>query len=1360
MQPTSRKSSRSQQKFSGDVQKKLALIQELQENIQARPGTQAERAKSLGITQPRLNDLINGRAEKFSLDAVVSLAAKAGLRVDLNLQQVSLPRPRNRRQANQRASRTVFAPAPSELGYLRPDEATGLILNLLRCEATAVGLSPKDVVCSLSTNLPDGGIDAKVEKNCRSGHLLKPGNTHFQIKTGMTFKPWQRSSLRKELLGKANAIPSKELLGKAVRTCMDEQSTYTLITLGHDLTPQQHSESLSTLRELFRDCGYSDPKIELHGQGQLAGELDRFPSLCLDLVGLSDGGFLSLDGWRRNAQMCVPLCLGDAQNDFVSKLRVAVGDNTCQHVRVVGEPGIGKTRLVLEALSTEALAPSVIYVSTGEDFQKSALFRELLKPDRSYAATLVIDDCDDRDRSSIWAALKGIAAIKLVTIDHGPEDTRDSAMRVLHCPALSDEHIEQILASYVGSKAGLRNWAEWCSGSPRVAHAIGENLKSNPSDVLKSPADVPIWDRFIIGHKQLDSLAAEQHRIVLRHVALFQKFGYEVPVSKEAEFICDFIATRAGSAISWARFQEIIQYYRSRRILQGRHTLFIVPKALHVYLWVDFWNKHGRGFSFTDFFQNVPPGMRKWFLQLFPYAHASGPAQNVVKQILSRNGPFSDLAFLRSETGLRFLNYLAEADPNGTLGVLERTIGTWSHQELHSWQTGRQDIVWTLEKLAVWEELFPRAVRILISMALAENAKHSNNATGTLLGLYNVGLGWAPTKARPEVRYPIIKELLTSDDVGKRMLALEMCKQWLETHGGVRIVGPEHQGLRPTIEFWRPQTYGEVFDAWRMVLSLMEGELGGFDVQTRNKICAILTDVASGLIRIDAVSNDVFKLLFTLASDSEISKKPLTNVVVRELRQRYEKLSNKARGKLTELDTLLTGTSLWERTVRYAINTSWDEDYAFRGEKYKELKLPVQRVQKLAKEYMEGQGQFIEHLPKLLKESGHRLAQLGEECGKLAASLEYDELVVNQTKLNASSVNSLFLSGYVAGIRTHDQGRAENMCRTLLKDGDTRGLAVDCIWCAGVAETLLREMLQLFKEKLLPPNAFARMAYVRKEDGIPDQLLEDIATALLSHHDDGAVNICVQLLHTRYCENMSDGPFPEGLIFDALTAKPGGKGRFDTMEGFHWQKVAEAFIKRCPTRSLDLLRAALGSMEKISRYGDAAFITNVLDQIAEAYPEESWEVVSALLSSGDRMFYELTHWLGELGFEDTGKGGAIRYFPPEQVLAWVGADKENRMWLIGEVLPKTLESDEGGALTVRFIEMFCDDDQVAGSLITHFHMGGWSGPESQYLAKKRDAARKWLSEATSAKLQSWLGRYIDYLSNRIESCQIEEERTF
>ena len=62
---------------------------ELLSAVKARVGSwslsQDGAAGRLGITRPRLNDLLQGRMAKFSLDALVNLATAAGLSVRLEI---------------------------------------------------------------------------------------------------------------------------------------------------------------------------------------------------------------------------------------------------------------------------------------------------------------------------------------------------------------------------------------------------------------------------------------------------------------------------------------------------------------------------------------------------------------------------------------------------------------------------------------------------------------------------------------------------------------------------------------------------------------------------------------------------------------------------------------------------------------------------------------------------------------------------------------------------------------------------------------------------------------------------------------------------------------------------------------------------------------------------------------------------------------------------------------------------------------------------------------------------------------------------------------------------------------------------
>jgi len=69
----------------------LVMRAELMSEIRraSRELTQAEAARKFGVTQPRINDLLRGRIEKFSLDALVNMLGKAGLRVEVHVRKAA-----------------------------------------------------------------------------------------------------------------------------------------------------------------------------------------------------------------------------------------------------------------------------------------------------------------------------------------------------------------------------------------------------------------------------------------------------------------------------------------------------------------------------------------------------------------------------------------------------------------------------------------------------------------------------------------------------------------------------------------------------------------------------------------------------------------------------------------------------------------------------------------------------------------------------------------------------------------------------------------------------------------------------------------------------------------------------------------------------------------------------------------------------------------------------------------------------------------------------------------------------------------------------------------------------------------------
>ena len=69
----------------------LLLRAELMSRISdmARGVSQRQAARKFGVTQPRLNDLVRGKIDKFSLDALVNMLAHAGMRVELKVRKAA-----------------------------------------------------------------------------------------------------------------------------------------------------------------------------------------------------------------------------------------------------------------------------------------------------------------------------------------------------------------------------------------------------------------------------------------------------------------------------------------------------------------------------------------------------------------------------------------------------------------------------------------------------------------------------------------------------------------------------------------------------------------------------------------------------------------------------------------------------------------------------------------------------------------------------------------------------------------------------------------------------------------------------------------------------------------------------------------------------------------------------------------------------------------------------------------------------------------------------------------------------------------------------------------------------------------------
>jgi hypothetical protein len=1255
---------------------------------------------------------------------------------------------------------SIHSPDLTRLAELKSQEAARLFRELLWCESSRLGL--RNVVVSDNITVADGGIDAKAELPCAENKGVS-GSFHFQIKSGKSFKPWQGGAISKELFGQGKP-QNKKLLGKAIRNCLDQRGTYVMVAMGHDFQPVEHTEAVGHLRKAFAKCGYAGAKVEVWGASQITLMMRRYPSLCLDFNGRATSQFQTIMSWSKNSDMSERLALGTPQKNFIKQVTDLVRSLEVQHIRIIGEPGVGKTRTILEALKCEEdLAPKTIYVRQADTFINGSLFNELLKDDRDYWAIVVIDECDEDDRASIYRLLKGRNRLKLITIDHGPDVSRDDSMITIDFPPLADAEIGAILIEYIGKSIDLHHWISWCQGSARVAHAVGENLKRNPKDILKAPATVPIWDRFVLGYKKRVGPDADRLLAVMRHIALFRKFGFKKPVDTEGKFVAEF-AGKVDLSITQGKFESDVQRLVARRILQGGHTLRIVPKALHVHLWREWWECYGLNADLADILKQMPETLRKWFLDMLAYANNVESAKRAVQDVLKTpGGPFESRDFLLSASGSNFMSSLAEADPIESLALLTRTVGTWPIATLKVESEGRQNLAYALAKIAVWDIHFQAAALLLVRLCHGETSRYSNNSKGMLTEMFNLVSG--PTQAPPKARLAVISALLSRNSEFDRQLGLHLGAELLSYRPKSRIVGVEHQGLLPTITFWSPKLWSVLAEAWREGAELLLQHADPTDASWQGSISRTLISSASEFL-FNSWTNELgIELLEGQLTFPQADIEALAKAVINRLKHPIGGLPASTTKRLMAiLSTLDTGTFI-QRFNRFVVFDTHEENYIVKADgNIEESNVPTERVMVLANEFISDPVLLSSYLDTVLTTPrSSRISLFATEMAVKTKDKNLHRHVVARCLTLDSKTSFIFLSGFLEGVRRVEESKWELLALKLLKGNSVAAWKIQSVLFSGFSRDVVARLLKVIRLPTTDPVLFRPIGWSTAETQLIKSEREALAEAILSNATDGAVNMAVEI-SSNWVGKLGNAALSQDIHWRVLTDRRLFSKSMDGMESHYWETLAKAFRKFYPSRDIELLKAVLNTKNNLHVANTHSGAFEVLVDICATHPHDAWLTISRVIEH-KRMGWSIRHWLGERDragntSEKSSKHATlIEIFDSDEIFAWIDRSPNERKELLIDALPRTLEGP-AGALTAGFIERYATTDEITRALVFRFFDGSYMGPRSQYRSNQREEARSWLSSAKTDRVVEWIGQFISHLSSEIEAAKIQEERSF
>ncbi|HYN54227.1 MAG TPA: hypothetical protein VES38_05935 [Methylotenera sp.] len=1242
---------------------------------------------------------------------------------------------------------------------LSAESTINLLRSIFRAECRYGKLSPSVLTLSERLTVADGGIDAQIviEQDIPSDCIFQKGLTGFQFKSGTSFKPWTESSIKDEL------IDSKGELFSEVERLVKLDGRYVVICTGHDLTAQQRNDSKKVIAKIFESQGYPSREnlIEVLGAGQLAEFIERHPAVAFTIVQNSVEDALLIDEWQKDVHMSNTFEPSKEQSEIIEQIRDGLL-GSAKHIRVLGEPGLGKSRIVLEAVRHAEIAPIVLYFEHGSQFGQSKIFLYILKSKTEYPLVLIIDELPEHEMVELWKHLKGrCGALKLITLDHGRDETHDTEIQRLQAPKLDDATIRGIIARHVGDSNELNRWVEICEGSPRVAQAVAENLCANPDDILRSPATISLWERFLHGYERRDQQQARQVDCVTRHLALFSRFGYQDPVSEEARYIAGLIE-KADPSITWARFQEIIRGLRARRVLQGSRTLFFVPRALHIHLWKQFWESYGHGFRFTEVFDSMPESLHVWFMSMFKFA-GEGATSSVINDILKIDGIYADKNVLTSDKGARFLSNLAEANPVAVLRLLEATIGLWSDEELYAFENSRQNMVWTLEKIAVWKPYTVRAMKLLARLAVNENAKNSNNATGTLLGLFKIGYEWAATESSPTERLPAMLQLLRSHVDTERQLALKAMEAALDTRGmGFRTVGPEYQGLKERANLWKPKIYDEWWDASRLYFQTLIDETQGWPQHLRGEVCGALLDAVEQQILIPQCTEIAFQVLETLVYDPLMEASKLNKFFYHWLEYRDDEKHADINQRLTKISLAYSRRDLKIRFQRYVIDLDWGEwDGGFRERRGKS--------QSRTKPLVAGLARRISKNPHLLNDIKHLITPNKNITGalwyfgeQLAESDPQHVLLPQLIELAIASKHHICLAGYLNIVRVQAYGLYSETVSNFLATTTEAWLGarlVITLMPAVYDPKLFEQCLHALEIGNLDMAEFLQLRYGRASQALPSAQMRRLIQFLRTSSHKGTNDLLLYLLEDLPFDETS--PFETALVFEAvIKVIPSDEG-WDSMGGYVWKKVCNKLVNWDQTYAMPLLNVLFTEMGKEYRLSYDDDVGGLANELLKMDIVGAWSLLTKHFEvTLPKWRSDLLNWLkgGLTRFDEEEAHSPIADLSIEEIFLWIEQDIENRAALIAHATPRTLDDKGGGQLTRELLTRYPSVDGVNSGISSIFHSGGYSGPRSLYLKRRRDKFRTWLSAEFQYEVTCWIEAELEGLDQEIESAEIAEER--
>lgn len=1239
-----------------------------------------------------------------------------------------------------------------------PNEAVDIFRRLLWAESNREGITRNVIDVPDCINVGDGGLDAVIyDAESIFGDVIPKGTSGYQIKaSNLSPKECAKELHQQDDLEK----PLKE----GVKEILQKDGTYVLV-LYADITAIHKKQREKSILEDLKRQGYEQARVRVYTISCLVGFIQRHMALIAYLKPqLLD--CVPYEKWAQNNDVNKPKYFeSDASRSTIIASIQDVLRNRRERstiLRVVGQSGLGKTRVVFHALSEHDLKNRAVYV-TSENFKRSQL-PNALKVESELNAILVIDACSLEDHERYENMLSGLGSrIAIITVSH--EMTKPTLSTILHeLKPMQRDQIHQMLASELKGilPPTLDRLVSFVDGYPKFAILLIEyytaNKQSLPDDLLTINFGA-LMDRIIAGTIDTKSDQFTKTKRVLTGISLLEKLGYKGELAVEAKWV----ATTVG--VDWQNFVEIVHEQKQRGIVQGENFIFVTPYALVLYLLRDWWKPRGDKVDLKEFVESMPRenqgDMFERLIARLPDAATTDEGRKMIRELLSvKEGLFSDSRLLRTDVGARFFLKLAEADPVSALENLKASIGSWSGEQLESFREGRTAIILALELIAGWKTLFFDAAKLLLKLSEFENQEYINNATETFASLFIPSSGIGPTELPPINRVAMLKSGLERGSDNVRKIVLRAFKASLQTRG-VRISGNYYSGRMPP-KFWIPESQKEIQDYFLEVWNLLDANIGRYTEEINNEIASILLESGRSLVSLDESLGQTVQATYRkMVSYAWIDKSKIIAAVTGIVHYEAKRFSPTLLKEWKSLNEELTGTGFSNNLRRY-VKSDFFEDFFQEGEEHNS-KWIESKLKELALEAKKQPQLLEQEYSWLLTGEATRGYQFGYELGKVDENFAFlDILIERQTQKDSKS--SPLLGGYFKAVFERDMPLWEERIISLSNNDDFKKSIPELIYLSGMTDAVAKRMLEMLWNRDFDVQMMGRFIYGGAVRYIPQDILEQILETLGRESTGVGAIIALQFIYFYFIHH-NDKRLPEeitlGILLNDVFWGNSSGIQMGQMIEHDWKDVALRLVEQSErTRTIiaDKILQFLGDSRTIAG-GYGAEVSEILFEMTKRDPINIWKKISSYLGPPiDRRALFLRDLLRGANLSDK-IPALLDYFHSELLWDWINEDISKRAEYFATFVPPVLFYSSGKLCVAReLLVKYGSRKEVRDALTANYFSESFSGSVAAHYQGKKLSLEELMKKETDENVLKWIQECLVELDNRIEMFRIEEER--